>query len=1010
MTLPTPNLDDRTYDQIVEEAIRLIPRYCPEWTNHNPSDPGITLIELFAWMTEMMLYRLNKVPDKNYLTLLDAIGIRLRPPQPARAIVTFDLAQGSQKGQTIPAGTQISTMQTESQSAIIFETADDLFVSNVNLIQAVSRNGELTSDHTDLISGDHGPFEIFGGVNRVDRYLYMEDERFGSLSEPSAIEVRFLSPATSERDLHTMLDWEYWNGENWKELEPLWRSPQEDMEGGVITFTGPVDDFSGAEIDGKEGFWIRGRLAVIPAADEDVLVDLIEARIQTLGEGGLPDQAAANIASGVYVPLDLGKNFHPFGEEPKVDSAFYIASDEYFTKEESLIIMDLELADPASFDAPAPSEDLVLALETYDGKKWREVSRFTPTGVDKKTKKEVEDTTKALSTSGTIQFRRPKNMKAAEINGEEAAWIRIRILTGDYGEPGKFVQDKKGQPVWEENRPIKPPVFKSISLKYEQEFHPIKICLSYSDFEYRDVTEGIAKKHDVVAQPFIIKPESHPAFYLGFDKAIGSERVRLYFHLADEGGAEGTYEDFYITRNGAGDGYVPGRRIVWEYWNGKEWTETVPDDRTHHLSRSGIIGFSGGRNMKKSMVFGEERYWVRARLELGSFAQIPKIYSVNMNAVEALNCRSVRDEGLGSSDGTPDQEFRFLNAPVLPGQEIVVEENEVPPSEERKVIEEEEGKGAIEELETEKGEKPRILVRWHEVESFLESTPSSRHYAVDRVNGLIRFGDGLRGMIPPKGRNNIRASLYRTGGGSVGNVPAGSIVVNRQGLSYIDQVNNPYPAGQGADVEPIEEAKSRAPRIIKNRYRAVTAEDYEELAKKASGNVGRCHCLAAKDREGEVTVVVVPRESAEADAGRLVPTPELLHRVEQYLDRRRLLTTILNVRKPRYVDMAIDLQVTLEVGEEKAEEVRRAIDRKLRKFLHPLNGGLKNEGWPFGMTVNRSDILRAVEEVSGVDFVKDCVLIYTDTAFERDRIELPVDGLPFLRDVAVEAVPHESMV
>ena len=81
MTLPTPNLDDRTFDDIVEEAIRLIPQYCPEWTNYNPSDPGITLVELFAWMTEMILYRLNKVPDKVYV-----IPIHNRPFFPAQVL------------------------------------------------------------------------------------------------------------------------------------------------------------------------------------------------------------------------------------------------------------------------------------------------------------------------------------------------------------------------------------------------------------------------------------------------------------------------------------------------------------------------------------------------------------------------------------------------------------------------------------------------------------------------------------------------------------------------------------------------------------------------------------------------------------------------------------------------------------------------------------------------------------------------------------------------------------
>src|SRR5204863_8570690 len=69
--IPAPKLDDRTYADIVAEALRLIPRYCPEWTNHNPSDPGITVLELASWMTELILYRLNRVPEKNYLAFLD---------------------------------------------------------------------------------------------------------------------------------------------------------------------------------------------------------------------------------------------------------------------------------------------------------------------------------------------------------------------------------------------------------------------------------------------------------------------------------------------------------------------------------------------------------------------------------------------------------------------------------------------------------------------------------------------------------------------------------------------------------------------------------------------------------------------------------------------------------------------------------------------------------------------------------------------------------------------------
>ena len=89
MPLPTPGLDDRTFQDIVDEAKRLIPQYCPEWTNHNVSDPGVALIELFAWMSEMVLYRVNQVPDRLYTHFLNLVGIEPFPPSVDRTDLTF---------------------------------------------------------------------------------------------------------------------------------------------------------------------------------------------------------------------------------------------------------------------------------------------------------------------------------------------------------------------------------------------------------------------------------------------------------------------------------------------------------------------------------------------------------------------------------------------------------------------------------------------------------------------------------------------------------------------------------------------------------------------------------------------------------------------------------------------------------------------------------------------------------------------------------------------------------
>jgi predicted phage baseplate assembly protein len=101
--LPKSDLDDRTFKDLVDECLLRIPRYCPEWTNHNPSDPGVTLIELFAWLTDQMLLRFNQVPRRNYVAFLELLGIQLQPPAPAHTALTFYLTRSQDPQRSIPA-------------------------------------------------------------------------------------------------------------------------------------------------------------------------------------------------------------------------------------------------------------------------------------------------------------------------------------------------------------------------------------------------------------------------------------------------------------------------------------------------------------------------------------------------------------------------------------------------------------------------------------------------------------------------------------------------------------------------------------------------------------------------------------------------------------------------------------------------------------------------------------------------------------------------------------------
>ena len=134
--LDPPNLDDRTWQDIVAQAKALIPTYAPEWTDHSPNDPGIALIELFAWIVEGMIYRLNRVPDKNLIAFLNLIGETRNPATPAATLLTFR-ASPSPGPILVPQGTRAGTRQTAEDDAIVFETDRAKTVLPINLRRAL---------------------------------------------------------------------------------------------------------------------------------------------------------------------------------------------------------------------------------------------------------------------------------------------------------------------------------------------------------------------------------------------------------------------------------------------------------------------------------------------------------------------------------------------------------------------------------------------------------------------------------------------------------------------------------------------------------------------------------------------------------------------------------------------------------------------------------------------------------------------------------------------------------
>ena len=152
MSLPSPILDDLRFQRdLVDEARRRIIRYCPEWTEYNLSDPGITLIELFAWMTEMITYRLNQVPEKNYIEFLNLLGMQRQPASSARVDLTFWLSVALPLGPDdpspviVPAGTEVVSRPT-SEGQVTF-TTDRRLVVVPPLLTQLRRDEDLNKNY-----------------------------------------------------------------------------------------------------------------------------------------------------------------------------------------------------------------------------------------------------------------------------------------------------------------------------------------------------------------------------------------------------------------------------------------------------------------------------------------------------------------------------------------------------------------------------------------------------------------------------------------------------------------------------------------------------------------------------------------------------------------------------------------------------------------------------------------------------------------------------------------------
>jgi hypothetical protein len=353
-----------------------------------------------------------------------------------------------------------------------------------------------------------------------------------------------------------------------------------------------------------------------------------------------------------------------------------------------------------------------------------------------------------------------------------------------------------------------------------------------------------------------------------------------------------------------------------------------------------------------------ENIWFWLRVWRSDKSGIGDVRLICVNAIECVQSVQAVGELLGSGSGQPEQVFQLTHRPVL-----------IDPLHQVKLQVEESG----------------VWKEWAQRDDLDASTRDDRHFTVDAEAGTVRFGERF-----PQIGERVRVTSYRYGGGSAGNVPPNAISklgdllpgappaaapMKRPSEVKVEYFNH-FEAEGGVDSESIERGLTRISGDLRRRTRAVTRDDFSELAMMTPGvELGRAECLPlfhapdqASPRAGVVSVVVWPKRDPQ-HPNAPVPDAYQLKRVCQWLDTKRLVTTELYVMPPSYRRIAISLAVKVKEGFG-LDAVRDWVELVLRQYLAPLPPyGPEGEGWPLGRRVLDRELEGVAMQVEGVEYV-----------------------------------------
>jgi hypothetical protein len=1046
-----PRLGQPDLDRILRRLTRRVPGFVPEWTPGN-STQAEALLQVFARYMELLEDGLKQVPERSRLAFLDMLGVELLPAQPARTPLVFSLVENSPVDVTLPALSEVAAQvvtpltpfagqEPSAAATLIFSTEQAITVTRARLktVYSILPGSDEFADHSTSLTGESS---FFDQVVPCRHAIYMgHDELFALVGDISVI-VSLTFQQGASRYLGT--EWEYLTDQGWLPFTLLKEDDATDglrKDGQMVLRRECGPKAKKDTIEGRTSFWIRGQLtkALLPDGTNGQrtipVVNDVRVRVKIHKDGIAPDAGFADT-----ITLDTSKDFFPFGERPAQHPTFYIASKEVFQRKGAQVQLDMKLSVAGT---PSPSANLATAWEYFDGFNWSLIKPEASAGADTFT-----------ASQGSISFLCPRNWTETTVNGAKNFWLRVRVISGDYGNPlrtsmistrnitavsadGKTLTVDSNQGYGPGDSvvllkgttritvtidatldsdklllqaptpagitgfangtldllvaaPPSPPVISKLALSYSYATDAAILdhCLTENDFVFADETNA-SRWPDRSLMPFVPVADARPTIHFGFDQQLPSGLISLFVNVPQVvvGGTE----------------TLGGSSFIWEYSSDRGWTELGVLDETAGFRRSGMIQFVGPPDAKQTPGLGGNLVRIRARLKPGEEIEVLPIAGMWLNAVWSNQSRSIEQAPLGQTDGTPLQTFLVPHTPIHTGETLQVLEWTGNGDRWRLDLPGLDEKDLRFEQNPATGEVSAVWVRWQVRPHFYGATENDRCYLIDRARGIIRFGDGVHGRIPPAAKP-VRLS-YRSGEGTSGppasTVSAGTIKELHIAVPYVASATNPIAATGGANTEPIEAVKNRGSQRLRHYDRAVTGEDLEWMAHEATPEVARARCLSlvgpvGHAQRGWITLIVVPFSSESQPQ----PSAETKRRVRDFLAQRvpATLAPRIRVTGPSYVPIGVRAELRPQVADA-AAAVESIVRSNLNQFLHPLTGGPNGQGWQFGQAIRLSQIARVIEQTSGVDCAVQLLLISNGHLFD--------ELVPLAPDTIAAAGDHE---